>query len=76
MQETEVSIPTRKRRTSDDSSEKDSSSVSLCEKAVRISPLMKRNKRKSKNSTEMLKMLLLVPISFFLLAALLCSEGL
>ena len=69
MQETEVSIPTRKRRTSDDSSEKDSSSVSLCEKAVRISPLMKRNKRKSKNSTEMLKMLLLVPISFFLLAA-------
>ena len=65
MQENEVSVPTRKRRTSDDSSEKDSNSVSLCEKAVRISPLMKRNKRKSKNSTEMLKMLLLVPVKFF-----------
>ena len=36
VQEIEVSVPTRKRRISDDLSAEDSNSVSLCEKAVRV----------------------------------------
>ena len=50
FQETEVSVPTRKRRISDDLSEEDSNSVSLVRKPweeVRL--IMKRNRRKSKN---------------------------
>ena len=49
-QEIEVSVPTRKRRISDDLSEEDSNSVSLVRKSweeVRL--IMKRNRRKSKN---------------------------
>jgi len=49
VQEIEVSVATRKRRISDDLSKEDSNSVSLGEKAVRRSPLMKRDRRKSKN---------------------------
>ena len=62
VQEIELSVATRKRRISVDLSQEDSNSVSLgeLEKAVRRSPLMKRDRRKSK----MLKMLLLVP-NFF-----------
>ena len=62
VQEIELSVATRKRRISVDLSQEDSNSVSLgeLEKAVRRSPLMKRDRRKSK----MLKMLLLVPIFF------------
>ena len=48
FQEIEVSVPTRKRRISDDLSEDDSNSV-FREKAERRSLLMKRNRRKSKN---------------------------
>ena len=48
VQEIEVSVPTRKRRISDDLSEEDSFCFPL-EKGVRRSPLMKRNWRKSKN---------------------------
>ena len=49
VQEIVVSVPTRKRRISRDFSKEDSNSVSLGEKAVRRSPLMKRDRRKSKN---------------------------
>ena len=50
VQVTEVSVPTRERRISDDLSEEDSNSVSLVRKPweeVRL--IMKRNRRKSKN---------------------------
>ena len=46
VQEIEVSVPTRKRRIRRDLSEEDSNSFSLGEKAVRRSPLMKRDRRK------------------------------
>ena len=49
VQETEVSVPTRKRRIRRNLSEEDSNSVSLGEKVLRRSPLMKRDRRKSKN---------------------------
>ena len=49
-QEIEVSVPTRKRRIRDDLSEEDSNSVSLYERAVRRSPVIKRNRRKWKNN--------------------------
>ena len=49
VQEIVVSVPTRKRRIRRDFSKEDSNSVSLGEKAVRRSPLMKRDRRKSKN---------------------------
>ena len=45
----EVSVLSRKRRISSDLSKEDSNSVSLGAKAVRRSPLMKRDRRKSKN---------------------------
>ena len=44
VQEIEVSVPTRKRRISRDFSKEDSNSVSLGEKAVGRSPLMKRDR--------------------------------
>ena len=49
VQEIVVSVPTRKRRIRRDFSKEDSNSVSLGEKAVRRIPLMKRDRRKSKN---------------------------
>ena len=50
VQEIEVSVPTRKRRISDDLSEGDTNSVSLVRKPGEAVPLvMKRNRRKSKN---------------------------
>ena len=77
VQEIEVSVPTRKRRISDDLSEEDSNSVSLVRNmAVRSSPLNYEKKQtKVKELTKMLKVMLLVPISFFLLAGRLCSGG-
>ena len=45
------------------------------EKAVRKSPLMKKKKTIVKELTKILKMMLLVPLSFFLLTGRLCSEG-
>ena len=45
----EVSVLSRKRRISSDLSKEDSNSVSLGAKTVRRSPLMKRDRRKSKN---------------------------
>ena len=73
VQEIELSVATRKRRISDDLSEVDSNSVSLgeLEKAVRRSPLMKRDRRKSK----ILQMLLVVPNFFSLLAGRLYFGG-
>ena len=69
VQEIEVSVPTRKRRISDD----------FCfppEKAVRRRSLNYEKKQtKVKELTKMLKMVLLVPLSFFLMAGRVCSEG-
>ena len=49
-QETEVSVPTRKRRISDELYEEDSNSVSLVRKSwEEFRLIMKRNRRKSKN---------------------------
>ena len=44
-------------------------------KAVRRSPLMKKKQTKVKELTKILKMMLLVPLSFFLLTGRLCSGG-
>ena len=74
VKEIEVSVPTCKRRISDDLSEEDSHFFSR-EKAGRRSPLMKRKQAKVKELTKMLKMMVLVPISFFLLENRLCSGG-
>ena len=49
VQEIEVSVPTRKRRISNDFSEEDSNFVSLARRPLRRSPLVKRNRRRSKN---------------------------
>ena len=50
VQEIEVSVPTRKRRISDDLSEGDTNSVSLVRKPGEdVLLIMKRNRRKSKN---------------------------
>ena len=55
VQEIEVSVPTRKRRISDDLSEEDSNSVSLV-KVVRRSPLNYEKKQtKNKQLTKMLE---------------------
>ena len=73
VQEIEVSVPTRKRTTM------------ICPKATQILfPSREGREKKSayekkrtevKELTKMLKLMLLVPISFFLLAARLCSGG-
>ena len=62
---------------SDYLSEEDSNSVSLVRNmAVRGSPLNYEKKQTEvKELTKMLKVMLLVPISFFLLADRLCSRG-
>ena len=49
VQEIEVSVPTRKRRISNDFSEEDSNFVSFARRPLRRSPLVKRNRRRSKN---------------------------
>ena len=65
VQEIEVSVPTRKRRISDNLSEEDSNSVSR-EKAVRRRPLnYEKKQEKVKELTTMPKMVLLVPVCFF-----------
>ena len=68
VQEVEVSVPTRKRRISDDLSVEDSNSVSLVKKSAYL-----KKQTKVKELTKMLKMMLLVPISFILLAGRLFS---
>ena len=57
VKEIEVSVPTLKRRIGDDLSE-DWTQIKFCfprEKAVRRSPLVKRNRRKSRNKLKCLK---------------------
>ena len=57
VKEIEVSVPTLKRKIGDDLSE-DWTQHKFCfsrEKAVRRSPLMKRNRRKSRNKLKCLK---------------------
>ena len=68
VQEVEISVPTRKRRISDDLSVEDSNSVSLVKKSAYL-----KKQTKVKELTKMLKMMLLVPISFILLAGRLFS---
>ena len=70
VQEIEVSVPTRKRRTGDDLSEVDSNSVSLVAKSA-----YEKKQTKVKDLTKMLKMMVLVPIRFFLLAGRLYFGG-
>ena len=65
VQEIEVSVPTCKRRISDDLSEEDSNSVSSWESRKKKSAYEKKQ-TKVKELTKMLKMMLLVPIRFFL----------
>ena len=73
VQEIEVSVPTRKRRTM------------ICPKRTQIlfpsregrekRSAYEKKQTKVKELTKMLKLMLLVPISFFLLAGRLCSGG-
>ena len=75
VQEIEVSVPTRKRR----------SRTMICPKRTQIlfpsregrekKSAYEKKQTKAKELTKMLKLMLLVPISFFLLAGRLCSGG-
>ena len=76
VQEIEVSVPTCKRRISDETVRRGLKFCFPREKAVRRPPLNYEKKQtKVKQLTKMLKTVLFVPISFFLLAGRLCSEG-